>query len=178
MTKSEHDMKNNIVLIGMMGAGKSSVAQLLAKNLPEFTLCDVDWLIENDEKMPISEIFEKFGEGKFRELETKKLEEIANKTNQIIATGGGAFENPFNRKLLLENGSVFYLKASAEELFDRIKSQTHRPLLQKGFGVEKIREILEIRQTNYEKAHFVIDTTSKSFYNIVNEILRNREINE
>lgn len=163
-------MKNNIVLIGMMGAGKSTIGLELAKRLNNFKLVDMDSEIEKREKMKISEIFEKYGEKYFRNYETDLIKELCQKENQIISTGGGVFEKEENRKILKENGKVFYLKASPEKLFERIKSQTHRPLLQQGFGVEKVKTILESREKNYEQAHFIIDTENELPYNIVKRI--------
>ena len=163
-------MKNNIVLIGMMGAGKSTIGLELAKRLNNFKLVDMDSEIEKREKMKISEIFEKYGEKYFRNYETDLIKELCQKENQIISTGGGVFEKEENRKILKENGKVFYLKASPEKLFERIKSQTHRPLLQQGFGVEKVKTILKSREKNYEQAHFIIDTENELPYNIVKRI--------
>lgn len=163
-------MKNNIILIGMMGAGKSTIGLELAKVLKNYTLIDMDSEIEKRCNMKISEIFEKYGEEYFRNYETSLIKELCNNQNQIISTGGGVFEKEENRKILKANGKVFYLKASPEKLFDRIKAQTHRPLLQQGFGVEKVKSILEKREANYEKADIIIDTENELPYNIVKRI--------
>ncbi len=164
-------MKNNIVLIGMMGAGKTTVGIELAKMLKNYTLIDVDSEIENCAKMKISEIFEKYGESHFRQLETDFLKEICKKNNQILATGGGIFEKEENRNILKSYGNIYYLKATAETLFNRIKNETHRPLLKQGFGTENIKKILEKRESNYSKADIIIDTENKPLYNIVKEII-------
>lgn len=164
--------KNNIVLIGMMGAGKSTIGAELAKYLKNYTLIDMDFEIEKRQNTKISEIFKNHGEAYFRELETNLIKELYKKENQIISTGGGVFEKEENRKLLKELGTVFYLKASAEKLFDRIKDQTHRPLLQQGFGAEKIKTILENREVNYEKADIIIDTENELPSNIVERIAK------
>ncbi|MBR1907986.1 shikimate kinase [bacterium] len=171
-------MKNNIILIGMMGAGKSTVGIELAKILTDFKLVDIDSEIEKNTNMKISEIFSNFDEEYFRNLETEFLQEICQKENQIIATGGGIFEKEQNRKILKENGKVFYLKASAETLFDRIKKQTHRPLLKQGFGVDNVKNILDKREANYSKAHIIVDTENKPLYNIVKEIAEKGNSNE
>lgn len=163
-------MKNNIVLIGMMGAGKSTIGLELAKYLENYTLVDMDSEIEKRENMKISEIFKKYGEKYFRNYETDLIKELCQNENQVISTGGGVFEKEENRKILKENGKVFYLKASPEKLFERIKSQTHRPLLQQGFGIEKVKTILESREKNYEQAHFIIDTENELPYNIIKRI--------
>ena len=154
----------------MMGAGKTLIGKKLKEILPELELVDVDEYIENKAKMKISDIFAKYSENCFRDLETEAIRELCDKENQIISLGGGAFERKENRKMLNENGKTIYLRATAQSLFDRIKSETHRPLLQRGFGVEKVQEILSKRAQNYEKASIIIDTDGKTPYNIIEEI--------
>lgn len=163
-------MKNNIILLGMMGAGKTLIGKKLKEILPELELVDVDEYIENKAKMKISDIFAKYSENFFRDIETEAIKELCDKENQIISLGGGAFERKENRKMLNNNGKTIYLRATAQSLFDRIKSETHRPLLQRGFGVEKVQEILSKRAQNYEKASIIIDTDGKTPYNIIEEI--------
>ena len=161
----------NITLTGMMGSGKTTVGIELEKALKDFSLVDVDSQIVERNGLSIPAIFEKFGEKYFREEETRVIEEILEKDNLIISTGGGAFENPANRKLLLEKSRVIYLKTSPEVIFERIKHETHRPLLGKDFSTEKISAIIEKRRANYELAHLTLDTDFKSPYNIVTEII-------
>jgi len=165
-------MKNNIILVGMMGAGKTYTGKALKEQLPQMTLIDIDEYIEKSQNMKISEIFEKYGEKYFRDLETNAIKELTQNENQIISTGGGSFEKEENRNTLNQNGYTIYLKAPANVLFERIKDEAHRPLLQQGFGSEKIEEILLKREHNYEKAHIIIDTAQKSKYNIIEEVLK------
>ena len=122
--------RNNIVLVGMMGAGKSTVAKSLVNLLNDYSIQDVDSLIEQKMSLSISEIFDKYGEQEFRKIESEVIEETCQKNKTIISTGGGAFENPINRKVLLNSGKVFYLYAPSQVLYDRIKTQGDRPLLQ------------------------------------------------
>ena len=164
-------MERNITLIGMMGSGKTTIAKELATRLPEYKLIDIDAEIEKSSGKKISEIFLKYGEHHFRELESAKIKLYLKRENQIISAGGGAFENPDNRKLFLDNSTVIFLKASAETIYERIKNETHRPLLKKNFSLEKIQHILSLREQNYAKANHIIDTDKKSPYNIVEEIL-------
>lgn len=164
-------MKNNIALTGMMGCGKSSVSKELGKLLPEYSIIDIDSEIEKTTNKKISEIFLKFGEPHFRMLETDKIQKFVYGKNQIIALGGGAFEDEFNRKIILENCLVIYLRTTPEEIYKRIKNETHRPLLAKKFSVERITDIIKKRSVNYEKADVTIDTDGKTPYNIANEIL-------
>lgn len=155
----------------MMGSGKTTIGAELAKELPEYKYIDIDEEIEKSTQKKISDIFLQHGEPFFRMLETEKIKHFCKNDSQIISAGGGAFENEENRKLMLQSGKVIYLKATPEEIFNRIKTQTHRPLLKKNFSVEKISSIIKLRKKNYEKAHITIDTTNKTPYNIVQEIL-------
>ncbi len=164
-------MNKNIALTGMMGSGKTTVAMELGKLLPEYNLVDIDTEIEQSTNKKISELFLKFGEQHFRILETDKIQKYILGENQIISLGGGAFENDFNREILLENCTVIYLKTSPTEIYNRIKNETHRPLLTKNFSVERIADIIAKRSPNYEKAHIIIDTDGKTPYNIAKEIL-------
>lgn len=163
-------MKKNITLIGMMGSGKTTTAKELSKILPEFKLVDIDDEIEKSSGKKISEIFLKYGEAHFRELETNKIKQFIQNDHQIISAGGGAFENPDNRRRLLENSFVFFLKASPQTIYDRIKAESHRPLLKKNFSLEKIANILSLREKNYQKANYTIETDKKTPEDIAKEI--------
>lgn len=154
-----------------MGSGKTTISRELSKELPQYTLIDIDSEIEKSTQKKISEIFLKHGEPFFRMLESDKIKKFCTGNKKIISAGGGAFENENNRKIMLENGVVIYLKATAEEIFNRIKNETHRPLLKRNFSLEKIQTIMEKRAKNYSKADYTIDTTAKTPYNIVKEIL-------
>ena len=165
----------NIVLVGMMGAGKTYIATKLSKLLVHFSYVDIDSEIEKEAQLTIPEIFEKYSESYFRELEVKTINKFASGKNQIISIGGGAFENPKNQYALKEHGLVFYLKATAKELFNRIEKQNgqlQRPLLGDDFSVKTIQDILKKRDKNYKKAHFTIETDQKQAYNILDEILK------
>lgn len=165
----------NIILIGMPGAGKTFIGGKLAKLLAHFSYIDTDDEIENDTGLEISEIFKKQGEKYFRELESTKIKEVSTVRNQIISIGGGAFENLENIQALKKNGLVFYLKAPVNELFKRIKDQTHRPLIQEKSAEETLKNLLKKREKNYLKAHFVIDTNQKQAYTILDAILNEYE---
>ncbi len=153
-----------------MGSGKTTTAKELSKILPEFKLVDIDDEIEKSSGKKISEIFLKYGEAHFRELETNKIKQFIQNDLQIISAGGGAFENPDNRRRLLENSFVFFLKASPQTIYDRIKAESHRPLLKKNFSVEKIANILSLREKNYQKANYTIETDKKTPQDIAKEI--------
>lgn len=165
----------NIVLVGMMGAGKTYIGNKLSKLLAHFDYVDTDKKIEENAELTIPEIFEQYSEKYFRELETNVIKEFSQYKNQIISIGGGAFENPENIEALKENGLIFYLKAPAKELFKRVEGKTHRPLLNKDFSLKTIETLLKKREKNYLKANFVIDTNQKQAYTILDDILREYE---
>ena len=120
-------MINQIYLVGAMGSGKSTMGRLLAKKLglPYF---DLDKLIEDQEKMSISNIFQKQNEKYFRDLESNILEQYSEESNFVISTGGGCVLRDRNLNIL-RKGLVIYLKISIETQFERVKNRTHRPLL-------------------------------------------------
>jgi len=164
-------MKNNIVLIGMMGSGKTTVAKELSKLIPEYSLSDIDEEIEKSTGKKISDIFLKYGEAHFRNLEKDKIEKISQKQNQIISLGGGAFENEENRTIILNSSITIYLKTSPQEIFSRVKNEFHRPLLQKNCTTERITELIKKREPNYLKADIIITTDNKKPEDIAQEIL-------
>jgi shikimate kinase len=159
-----------IVLTGMMGAGKTTVAQFLSKEL-SLEFIDIDSFIENQEGLTISEIFAQKGEEYFRNLETSVIETIFNSENQVISLGGGALENPKTREFLKKNSNLIYLKTSPTEIFERIKSDASRPLLRDKMSIEHIEKILNMREKNYQEAHYTIQTNNKLPINIAREIV-------
>lgn len=161
----------NIVLTGFMGAGKSAVGRRL-KEITGMKIVDTDDMIERDAGMVISEIFEKFGEPHFRELEKKAVAKASELENHIIVTGGGVVLKEENIKNLRKNGKVVYLYARPEVLYERIKDETHRPLLQVDDPPGKIGELLEYRAPFYANNDFVIDTTDMSVEEVAEEVVR------
>jgi shikimate kinase len=138
----------NIVLIGMPAAGKTTVGCELAQKL-ERNFVDIDEEIEKD-GMTIAQIFEIHGENHFRKLESETIKRVAHGTNQVIALGGGAFENEQTRSLLLENAFVIYLKTPLDVIKERIAQASHRPLTD-------IDALYAQRAANYEKAHLTLE---------------------
>lgn len=163
---------NNIILIGFMGCGKTSVGIRLSYRLRR-PMLDTDKLIEKDEGRTISEIFDKDGEDYFRELETKCIKKLTKTVNnQIISVGGGLPIRKENQALLKKLGTVVYLRALAETIYDRIKHDTTRPLLQGDNPQQKIRTLMEKRAAVYEKAaDIIIDVDGKDFDAIMDEIV-------
>lgn len=165
-------MAVNIVLTGLMGAGKSSVGKLISEKFENYSFIDIDEEIVKREGMSISDIFHNKSELYFRELEQKIIEEYSELSNYVISIGGGAFENEQNRTNLSKNGKTFYLKASAETLYSHIKNDKTRPLLQCENPLKKLKELLNKREPNYLKSDFVIDTDNKNIEDICGEIYR------
>ncbi len=162
----------NISLIGMMGSGKTTIAQILTKKLTGFAFVDTDLLIISKEKRTINEIFEKNGENYFRKIESEILKNVLKNDNQLISTGGGIIKSVDNIKLLKENSVVFYLKASPDTLYERVKNNKERPLLNVEGMRGKIITLLDERENFYLKAHHIIITDNKTPDIIVNEILK------
>ena len=165
------DVSKNIVLTGMMGAGKTSVGRELKTLCPDKTLVDIDEKITETAKLEITEIFEKYGEDYFRDLESKEVKKAAACTDLIITTGGGAVERDENISALKENGVVFYLKVSTESILKRLSSDTTRPLLNNVDKEKKLKALLAKRASQYEKADFTIDTDNKTVKEIALEVL-------
>lgn len=158
---------NNIILIGMMGSGKSTIGKLLA-DLLKFDFVDLDEFIEKNEAMTISDIFAKQGEDYFRKLETNAVKEFSHLENTVVSTGGGIIKNEANITALKKAGAVFYLSAPANVLYKRIKGDKGRPLLK---SEEEFAKILEERENSYKQADFTVDAT-KSPQEIAQDIIK------
>ncbi len=159
-----------IVLIGMMGSGKTTIGKLLGEKLTLRSI-DIDVIIEQNEKRTISEIFQNEGEKYFRNIERETIKKNFTNKDLIISLGGGAFEDQLTQELLLKNSTVIYLKTSPNVILERIKNNTNRPLLKNQMTVEKIQSIILQRQKNYELANITILTDNKNTDKIVEEIL-------
>lgn len=159
-----------IVLIGMMGSGKTTIGKLLGEKLTLRSI-DIDVIIEQNEKRTISEIFQNEGEKYFRNIERETIKKNFTNKDLIISLGGGAFEDQLTQELLLKNSTVIYLKTSPNVILERIKNNTNRPLLKNQMTVEKIQSIILQRQKNYELANITILTNNKNTDKIVEEIL-------
>ncbi len=162
-------MFKNIILTGFMGVGKTSVGTRLAKDL-DYSFVDTDILIEADQRMSITDIFGKLGEPYFRDVETKIIRQVMGCTNQVVSTGGGAVIRDENRDAFKQAGYVVCLTARPEVIFERVKRETHRPLLKTPDPLAKIRELLDQRQKFYALADFTIDTSEKSVNAVISEI--------
>lgn len=169
------DDKKNIVLIGMMGAGKSTIGHLLDERLKDFFYLDMDKEIEKLAQKHIPEIFAQDGEEHFRMLEHQLIQKFSNYHNQVISTGGGIVENIENINLLKKNGVIFYLYAKVDTLYNRLKKTNDRPLLKHPNPKERIKELVKKREPYYKMADFEINTDNKDLVQIVQEILEKYE---
>ncbi len=165
-------MKDNIVLIGFMGCGKTTIGMKLAHAI-DYDFMDTDQYIETQSGKSIKDIFSSEGEDAFRTLETNSLIELNDSLHHcIVATGGGMPLREENAALLRQIGMVVLLKASKEVTYARLKEDTTRPLLAGENPMQKIEELMNQRMPLYEKvADIVVSTDNRSFYSIVNEIL-------
>ncbi len=142
----------NIYLTGFMGTGKSTVAQELSK-LFQVSLIDMDKALTKQFGMTISKVFEEQGEGVFRRAEKELLTTLSkNEQPLIVSCGGGVVKDPENIGIMKSSGTVFLLTASPETLFERLKNDNERPLLQGRLSVEGISEMLLLRSAMYERA--------------------------
>lgn len=167
-------MKENIILIGYMGSGKTTVGQVLAEKL-SYQFLDTDAYIEEQQKTTISQIFAEHGETYFRDIETKTIETMETQINHsIVSTGGGLPLRECNGKILKNMGFVVFLSVKKETILERLEGDTQRPLLQ-GENVErKIEEMLDFRNPIYEySAHLKVEVDGKTVEEIVEEISRN-----
>lgn len=169
--KRQGKKKPNIVLIGFMGTGKTSVGRRLAAQL-RMRYVDTDDIIERDSGRRISEIFEQDGEAAFRELESEAVRKVSKLYNYVISTGGGVVLKEANMVELKRNGIVFCLNATAEEIYQRVRHQSHRPLLQTPDPLTKIKSMLEERHSYYIKADYMVETTGRSFGEVMAYIKR------
>lgn len=160
----------NIVLVGMMGSGKSTLSHLLCQKTG-YVIVDTDELIEKDSQISISEIFELYGEAHFRGLETSLLKHLEVE-NSIISTGGGMVILDENRNYLKGLGTVFYLKGSITTLMSRLTDQTdHRPLLSKNELKKQLETLLNTREDLYsDVADYTIHIDGKTADDIISEI--------
>ncbi|MBU3601333.1 shikimate kinase [Polynucleobacter sp. AM-25C3] len=167
---------NNIFLIGLMGAGKSTVGKLLAKKLGRRFL-DADHVIEERCGVKIPVIFEMEGEDGFRKREAQAIKDITAEQDVILATGGGAVLLPENRQFLNERGTVIYLHANPMELWHRTKGGEGRPLLRNGDAKKILENLYTIRDPLYrEIADHVIETGKPSVNQLVNTLIMQLEL--
>ncbi len=166
MTRSE-----NIYLVGLMGAGKTTIGRQLAKSL-KLPFYDSDKAIEERTGVDIPTIFEFEGEEGFRDREQKMIRQLTQMKGIVLATGGGAILREENRKLLKESGFIVYLQCSVERILERTRRDTQRPLLQTGNPKERIEQLFLQREPLYLScADFKVNTGIMASKEVVEHIL-------
>jgi len=160
----------NIALIGFMGTGKSTVGRLLAEQL-QFAFLDTDALIEERTGRKITEIFATSGEQMFRDLEAQLVRDLETRKNTVISTGGGLPVNPHNLASLKQHSLVVCLWARPESIYERVRDQTHRPLLNETDPLARIRSLLAIREPHYKQADILINSDLRSAREVTQQIL-------
>ena len=164
-------MPYHIFLIGFMGAGKSTIAGALHQMLGMERL-EMDQMIVEEQKMPISEIFEKYGEDHFRDIETQTLIDLKDRKPAIVSCGGGIVIREENIAHMKESGRIVLLTATPETIYERVKDSTNRPILNGNMNVAYIRELMEKRRAKYEAAaDLVIATDGKNAAAICEEMI-------
>ena len=151
----------NVALVGFMGAGKTTVGQIVA-HLLEFDFKDTDRLIESREGCRIADLFATRGEAYFRECERTVGRELANHSNHVISTGGGFIVDPANLESLRRHALVVCLWASPATIFSRLQHQTHRPLLQTPDPLATIRDLMHRREPAYRQADLLVGVDFRS----------------
>lgn len=186
-------MRDNVILTGFMGTGKTSLGKMLATKLGR-PFVDIDKKIEDETQLSIPQIFEQFGEAHFRELEKAAVKELSERRGLVIATGGGTVKDEENIRLLKSSGIIICLTTKPEEILNRTARRGERPLLDAGETamrnenpqslkltaqssnnnerLETIKKLLAERKKFYDRADYQIDTTDWSPIQIVDNICR------
>ena len=157
---------NNIILIGLMGAGKSTIGRSLAKRLKK-EFYDSDRVIEERTGVDIATIFEIEGEDGFRSREAQVIEELCQLENIVLATGGGSILRQENRENMKKYGQVIYLSTTAELLYSRIKHDKSRPLMQTSNPLDTLKKLLDIREPFYREIADLNITTGRQKANLI-----------
>ena len=159
----------NLALIGFMGTGKTSVGWLVAENL-HFEFLDTDEMIQTRTDRSIADIFATDGEATFRALERQIVGELSTHERAVISTGGGLPANPENLAALKEHALVICLWSSPEKIWERVRHQSHRPLLHDPDPQKKIRDLLAAREPFYKQADVLINTDLRSAREVAQQI--------
>jgi shikimate kinase len=161
----------NIILVGFMGTGKTTLGRALADRLKR-DFVDMDVELETRAGKPIPRIFDEDGEPVFRRMERDLAVELSRRSNLVIAAGGGIVLNPDNIRDFGATGQVICLKAAPDEILRRVSGFSHRPLLEQGDKGERIRKLLVVRQPFYDAIPCQVDTTGKTVAEVAAEILK------
>ncbi len=159
-------MSGNIILVGLMGAGKSTIGRNLAKHLHK-DFFDSDRVIEERTGVDIATIFEIEGEQGFRDREEQVIKELCEMNNIILATGGGCVLREQNRKNMQKSGHVIYLRTSAELLYSRIRYDKSRPLMQTKSPIDTLKKLLDDRESHYMETADIVIMTGKQKVGVI-----------
>jgi shikimate kinase len=168
--ESPSRLSRSISLVGLMGCGKTSVGEMLAKRL-QVPFYDSDQEIERMTGKSIPEIFKEEGETLFRKMECEAIFRLLDQPAGILSMGGGAFVQEPVREILLKRTESVYLKANAETLFERVKGSNHRPLLQNEDPLGTLKKLLKEREPFYLQASRVIETEGKNLEEVAEAIV-------
>ena len=160
----------NLALVGFMGTGKTSVGRVVAEQL-HFAFLDTDDLIQTRTGRTIADIFAHDGEPAFRALERETVGELAARKKTVIATGGGLPTNLENLNALKAHALVVCLWAPPEKIWERVRNQSHRPLLHDPDPQKKIKELLKVRAPFYQQADVLINTDQRSAREVAQQIV-------
>jgi shikimate kinase len=163
--------QRSIVLVGLMGAGKSSVGRRLAQRLG-LPFTDADSEVEAAAGCSIEEMFERHGEQYFRDGERRVIARLLNGPRQVLATGGGAFMDAETRQRIRERSISIWLRAELEVLVKRVKRRKDRPLLKRGDPTEILARLIELRYPIYAQADIVVDSGDGPHELVVDEVMR------
>lgn len=160
MASASSEIDRTIVLVGLMGSGKTCIGRHLARRL-ELPFVDADEEIVGAAGIPVAEIFATLGESAFREGERKVIARLLGRPPHVLATGGGAFLDPGTRQLIREHGVSIWLRASLDVLDRRTRGRTSRPLLNVGDPRAVLESLMKVRHPVYAEADVVVDTTDE-----------------
>ena len=160
----------NLYIVGFMGSGKTAVAKKISETT-NLKYVEIDELIEKKEGRSINDIFKNSGEDYFRKTEKEAIREIGLDDNQVVSCGGGVVIDKENIRLMKDSGLLICLKAEPEVIYQRIKDQKHRPLLNVDNPQLEIEELLKKRKPFYEKADYVIETGKLSVKQVAEEVI-------
>jgi shikimate kinase len=161
----------NVLLIGFMASGKTTIGRRLARRLG-YRFLDTDHYIEEELGQTVAEVFATAGEARFRELESRLARRLHRLDNTIVATGGGMPVTPGNLDLLKQAGPVIFLKADTEDILRRLERDTRRPIVQGGNLRDRVTGLLEQRLPTYGQADLTVETGGKGMARVTGEIIR------
>ena len=166
------DIEKSIILVGMMGAGKTTVGRALAREIG-VPFYDSDVEIETRSSMKIEDIFEKFGEDYFRQKECEVIRNLLDGQTCVLSTGGGAFIQEATRNVILQHGISVFLNADLETLYERVSRRKRpMPLLQGAEPYQKFCQLLELRNPVYAKADFKVDSVGEDLSDVVESVMK------